>query len=459
MIEHEDHTVSIRAEQTVLGALLADNDALDRISDLDASHFYRHDHRMIFEEIRAQIASGQRADAVTVSEPLKDKVADCFKYLALLRHSAVSAANITRHSAIVIDRATKRALMVLADELRDMANSNQPAALCVDNVASKLEDLAHHKTSNEPKRLDEMLVSYIDVLMRRMNGLCRPVATGFRHLDEQLGGGFERGTLTVIAGRPGMGKTAAGLGVARLVAVNGGNALFFSMEMSAEQVSDRNVAALGHVPVKWLMNPSEHKPDDSTQWEAATGAFIKARNMKFFIDDQTGLNMLEIRAKARATKRKAGGLDLIVVDQLSFIKGSKSDKLYEAVGEYTRALVALAKELDCAVILLCQLNRDCEKRPDKRPMLADLALSGSIEQDAANIIFLYRDVIYHPELTGDERDICEWIIAKQRQGEPGTVGLKYTGYLTRFDDLPYRWTPKEKVSNDRRQSERRGGLN
>lgn len=454
MIEHEDHTVSIRAEQAVLGALLADNDALDRITNLAASHFYRHDHRIIFDEIKAQIVSDMRADAITVHERIKDRVEDSLKYLAMLRQSAVSSSNIVRHAAIVVDKAAKRSLIALADEIREMAASGQDSALCVDLAASKLEELAQHKVSREPMRLDAMLADYIDVLTRRMNGEIRPISTGFAHLDEQLDGGLERGTLTVIAGRPAMGKTAAGLAIARN-ASRDGCSLFFSMEMAKDQVSDRNVSAIGGMPIKWLRKPDE-KDGDTPHWEAVTAAFIKSRSLNFHIDDETGLNMLEIRAKARSVKRKHG-LDVIVIDQLSFIAGGQSDKSYEVVGEHTRALVALSKELNCAVVLLCQLNRKCEERPNKRPMMSDLAMSGSIEQDAANIIFLYRDVVYYPELTGDAREICEWIIAKQRQGEPGIVALKYSGHLTRFDDLPYRWQPRQQ--EDRRHGDRRGGFN
>lgn len=457
MTDREDPTVSIRAEQAVLGALLADNDALDRVRDLSDAHFYRHDHRTIFAELRAQIAAGQRADVITVAEAIKGRVDDCLPYLGQLLQSAVSAANITRHASIVLDKATKRALAGLSEEMREMAVSNQPAASCVDLAASRLEELAQHKTSREPVRMDAMLADYIDVLQRRMRGEIVPISTGYTHLDEQLDGGLERGTLTVIAGRPGMGKTAAGLGIARNASING-TALFFSMEMSKDQVSDRNVSAIGHIPIKWLRRPTEHDRD-TVHWDAITTAVIKARSMNLMIDDETGLNMLEIRAKARSVKRKHG-LDIIVIDQLSFITGAKSDKSYEAVGEYTRALVALSKELDCAVVLLCQLNRQCETRTDKRPIMADLAISGSIEQDAANIIFLYREVVYVPDLPEHEREVCEWICAKQRQGEPGTVGMKYTGYLTRFDDLPYRWSrkPKEQAS-DRRHGDRRSGFN
>lgn len=445
MSNHEDHTVSIRAEQAVLGSLLSDNDALDRVSDLEASHFYRLDHRLIFDEIMRQVLAGRRADVLTVYERLTDKVEDCLKYLSTLRQSSLSAANIAHHASIVIDKADKRSLVAISLEMQELATSHQPASSCVDLMASKLEALAQKKTSGEPMRLSAMITEYADVLQARMDGTIRPIVTGHRDLDAMLDGGLERGTLTVIAARPGMGKTALGLGLSRNVAEYG-SALFLSMEMSRTQVNDRNIAALGRIPIKWLRKPSEASPTDTFNWSAMTHAFKKSAELNLFIDDKTGLNMLEIRAKARQIKRKAG-LDLLVIDQLSFITGGKSDKSYEVVGEYTRGLIALAKEMDCACILLCQLNRDCEKRTNKRPIMADLAVSGSIEQDAANIIFLYRDEVYNAETR--DKGICEVQSVKQRQGEPGTIGLNYVGNQTRFDDLQYPWTPFKAEPSDK----------
>jgi replicative DNA helicase len=439
MTESHD-AVAIRAEQAVLGALLLDNDALDRVADLEASHFYRADHRLIFEELRDQVASGRRADPMTLFEKLSDRVDDCLPYLGKLRASAVSTANINRHAEIVIDKAAKRALSALAVEMHELATSPQSAADCIDQIASKLEPLSQRKVSSEPVRINEMLGAYSDVIQRRMDGDIKPISTGHGHLDELLDGGLERGTLTVLAARPGMGKTAMGLGLARNVA-EWGSALFLSMEMSKDQVSDRNVAALGQIPVKWLRKPQEGRPgsNDARYWDLMTAAFVKAASMNLFIDDQTSLNMLDIRAKARKVRRRAG-LDLLVVDQLSFITGGRSDKSYEAVGEHTRGLVALSKELDCAVVLLAQLNRECEKRPNKRPMASDLAVSGSIEQDAANILFLYRDEVYNPD--SPDKGLCEVISVKQRQGQPGTIALSYIGEQTRFQDLPNRWFPR-----------------
>lgn len=442
MTDHEDHTVSIRAEQAVLGSLLLDNDALDRIGDLQATHFYRHDHRLIFEEIQRQVVAGWRADPMTLFEALSGKVDDCLPYLGKLRASAASSANIVRHAEIVGDKAMKRALAALSVEMHEVAASLQPAAVCVDLMASKLEVLAQKKTANVPLQMSETLAGYISVLEARAEGTIMPISTGHADLDAQLDGGLERGTLTVVAGRPAMGKTAFGLGIARNIS-QWGSALFLSMEMSQTQVNDRNVSALGKIPLKWLRKPGNDggvNGQDHAHWAALTHVVHRSLEMRLAIDDQTGLNMMEIRTKSRQVKRK-NGLDVVVVDQLSFITGGKSDKDYAVVGEYTRALVALAKELDIAVILLCQLNRECDKRPNKRPLMADLAMSGSIEQDAANVMFLYRDEVYNPD--SPDRGICEVNSAKQRQGQPGVIALNYIGSQTRFEDLAHPWRPHQ----------------
>lgn len=451
---HEDHTVSIRAEQAVLGSLLTDNDGLDRIGDLEPAHFYRLDHRQIYDEIRRQVALGRRADPLTVYEQLAGQVDDCLKYLGTLRNASPSAANIAHHAAIVSDKAAKRAMVALADEMRLLATSQAPAATSIDLVASKLEALAQKKTASEPKLIGAMMVDYLDMIESRAAGNLRPISTGHAHLDDMLGGGFERGTLTVVAARPGMGKTAFGLSIARNVA-HAGSALFLSMEMAGKQVNDRNIAALGKIPLKWLQNPGTEGEQNTAYWNSLTYAVGRTQDMKLSIDDQTGLNMVEIRAKARRVKRQSG-LDLIVVDQLSFITGGTGEKAWETIGQHTRGLIALAKELDVAIILLCQLNRECEKRADQHPIMSDLAMSGSIEQDAANILFLYREDIAKALAPEQHTGICEVQSVKQRQGEPGIIGLKYIGHQTAFEDLPYRWTPRP---TEAKQQGRSGGFN
>lgn len=440
----ETQTMSMRAEQAVLGGLIINNDALDRIPDLDPAHFQHHDHKLIFVELRRQTLANQIADPITVAVALGEKVPDCLRYMTELRSSAVSAVNIRRHADIMIEKAVKRALHALSIETGELAASPRSAASCVDLIASRLDLLAQVKATQEPERIEDMMTDYIATLEARMSGAVKPVRTGYADLDAKLDGGLERGTLTVVAARPGMGKTAFGLGVARNASYEGVG-MFFSMEMSRMQVADRNTSALGKIPLKWLRKPAE-TDGDVAYWTAITHAIAKTRDMNLIIDSQTGLNTIEIRAKARKVKRQAGALDVIVIDQLSFITGGRSDKSYEAVGEHTRALVALAKELDCAVILLCQLNRECEKRPNKRPIMADLAMSGSIEQDAANILFLYRDEVYNPDTP--DHGVCEVNCEKLRQGEPGPVALAYIGNQTRFEDLAHRWQPRGAESKD-----------
>jgi replicative DNA helicase len=452
MIDYEDHTVSIRAEQAVLGALLVDNDSIDRCTDLDASHFYREDHRIIFGEIQRQIAAGKRADPMTLLSVLADRVPDCLKYCATMRMSAASAANIGSHAAIVREKADKRALVTIAIEAQELAASHQDSASCVDLVASRLEMLTQRKTTFEPRLIGDTMVDYLTMIQDRMAGLHRPIATGYAHFDELMGGGLERGTLTVAAGRPGMGKTAFGLGIARNVAIAGGVSAILSMEMAAAQINDRNMAAIGGIPLAWLRSPSE-EDRDSPYWSRLAYATQKAQTLKMWIDEQAGMNMLELRAKARKIKRKTG-LDLLVIDQLSFIQGGDAEQEWQRIGQYTRGLIELAKSLDVAVLLLAQLNRKCEDRTDKRPIMSDLAQSGSIEQDAANIVFLYRDVIYNKET--HEPEIAEIISAKQRQGTPGTVGMRYNGAITKFEDLPYRWEKKAPERDPAPNKQRRG---
>lgn len=437
-----DAKIAVMAEQEVIGALLLDNDAIDRIHDLEPVHFYRADNRAIFSEIRRQIGLGQRVDPLSLLEPLRGHVEDCLRYLTTLRQNVGSSVTIRRHADMMLDKAMKRGMAAIGRDLEAMAwGSPTPAEEAIAGASARLDELVKRKGQSDPRLLSDTLSGYMEVLTRRMNGEDKPIALNFSDLDRKLGGGLERGTLTVVAGRPAMGKTALGLGLARNVAENG-VALFLSLEMSNVQVNDRNIAALGHIPVPWLREPPEHAPPGSQAeiyWNAMTSAIARAQQLRLFIDDQTGLNLLQVRSKARKVKRTAGVLDVIVLDQLSFLTGAQSEKSYEQVGEYTRGLIALAKELDCAVVLLCQLNRKCEDRTDKRPMASDLAQSGSIEQDAANILLLYRDEVYHPD--SHDKGICEVIIAKQRQGQPGTVGLTYIGEQTRFEDLAYRWIP------------------
>ena len=440
-------TEAVHAEQSVIGAILIDNDAIDRITDLLPAHFYRQEHQTIYAEMAKQIAGGKRCDVLTLFDALQTKIVDCLPYLHEIGQSVGSSANIVRYAEMVMDRSVKRSIAALGGEMMDMTGAHEPADVLVDRMAARIESLAQKKTKNEPQRMSDMLGNYVQVIEDRMEGRIKPIQTGFRDLDERLDGGLERGTLTVVAGRPGTGKTAMGLCIGRNVS-DWGTALFLSMEMSRDQVNDRNIAALGRLPIAWLRKPSDKGPEGKAMFDAMSHAFKRAADMNLYIDDQTALNMLDIRAKCRSVKRKTG-LDVVVIDQLSFIVGSEQEKSWDAIGEYTRGMLRLAKELNIAIVLLCQLNRKCEERQNKRPQLSDLAASGSIEQDASNVIFLYRDELYNPD--SRDKGICEVITAKQRQGQPGIVGLAYIGAQTRFEDLAHVWNPDLKPAAPQRK--------
>lgn len=439
---------SLSAEQAVLGSVLIDNDALDKIPALLEQDFYRADHRLIFAEMVKQIAAGKRVDAITLGDSLKDKVSDCLPYLFQLHASAGSSANIAKHAEIVRDRAMLRSLDAFGMEAQaDAQNAVEPAISIADRLAAKLEKLAQSKDEDAPIKAADLLGDYAEVLTARMEGTIKPISTGFRDLDAMLDGGLERGTLSILAARPGMGKTAMGLALARNVAIDG-TTLFLSMEMNRTQISDRNIAALGGLSISWLRKPDDRSP---INWDRVTAAFAKSQELSLYVDDATSLSMLEIRAKARGIKRRHG-LDLLVIDQLSFIAGGSNENKAYDIGEHTRGAVALSKELDCAVLLLAQLNRECEKRSNRRPIMADLAMSGSIEQDAANVIFLYRDEVYNP--TTRDKGICEVITGKQRQGQIGTIGLNFLGSSTNFADLQYAWVPPNEREQEPKQRSR-----
>lgn len=426
---------SLEAEQSVLGALLVSNGALDRVADLKPEHFFLADHRKIFGEIVRQVSAGKFCDVVSLSDALQGEISGGLAYTHQLTQSMASAASIRVHADIVIDYAKRRMLIAACRETESLA-ATMPATHLADSLAAKLDQVTASGGTQEPVSLGESLSHYVELLQARMDGAIKPIATGFADLDKRLDGGIERGTLTVLAARPAMGKTAFGLALARNVA-EWGSAGFLSMEMPKAQINDRNIAALGRVPISWLRKPDEN---DHPTWDRVTAAFSKAQSMKLWIDDQTALSVLAIRSKARFMKRRSG-LDLLVIDQLSFITGGQAENKAYELGEYTRGLLALAKELDCAVVLLAQLNRECEKRNNKRPMLSDLSSSGSIEQDASTVIFLYRDEVYNPD--SQDKGVCEVITAKQRQGETGTTALAYIGNQTRFEDLAYQWKPAE----------------
>lgn len=419
---------SIDAEQAVLGALLLSNDALDAIPWLSTDHFYRTDHRRIFTETKRLYEHGQAVDVITLGDKVELEGESAVSYLHQLVSNTPSAANVTHYAGIVRGHAQRRALAALASEVAEQAISSHDPRAVADFAQSKLESIVQEAAKAEPVRNVDGMPRYLTELKQRAAGEgSKAMPTGFVDLDKRLNGGLQGGQLIVLAGRPKMGKTSLALNIAVNMAVQN-SGLFLSMEMPESQLHDRNVAVLSGVPLRKIIDPSQLTEND---WPAVGKAVERLERVKLSIDDQGGLTLMDVRAKARLTKRRYG-LDFIVIDYLQLMEG-EGDSRNTQIENITRGLKSLAKELDVAVILLSQLNRQLEQRPNKRPVPSDLRDSGAIEQDCDVAMFVYRDEVYHEH--SPDKGICEVIIPLIRQGEPGTVGLAYIAYLTKFANL------------------------
>lgn len=425
---------SLEAEQGVIGALLRDNDAVDRIGDLRAEHFFLGDHATIFRELMRHLIAGRSCDVISLGDALRGKITNCLPYLNSMAQSAPSAAYIGRHAAIVRDKAIKRGLIRFAREVAEgAANSPEDAGDMVDRATSELEKLAQARTRTEPVLAADEMAAHVEEIERRMEGKSKAISTGFPDLDGKLSGGLRGGDLIVLAGRPKMGKTALALNIGCNVAESH-PVLVKSMEMPKSQLHDRNLANLGRIPLQHLLEPSNMADDD---WAGLTHASIKIAAMNLYLDDKGGQRLIDVRMDAKSVKRKHG-LKLLIIDYLQLMEGDGDNRNAQIEG-ITRGLKGLAKELDIAIILLSQLNRKLEERPNKRPIPSDLRDSGSIEQDADAVIFVYRDEVYNPDTP--DVGVCEVDVALCRQGAPGRVALTYIGEQTRFETLTRGWTP------------------
>lgn len=434
---------SNEAEQSVLGGLLLDNLAWDRAADLlSESDFYRHEHRLIYAAVGALVGASKPADVITVFEQLQSqgKAADCggLAYLNALAQSVPSAANMRRYAEIVRERAILRKLIAASDEIATTAFNTQGRAVSqiLDEAEGRIFKIGEEGSRNRQgfQGIDKLVVELLDrVNELHENGAedVTGVRSGFYDLD-RMTAGLQKGDLIVLAARPSMGKTAFALNIAEHVAVSEElPVLVFSMEMGAAQLALRMVGSLGRIDQSGLRTGRLK----NEEWERLAEAVDRLGRVQLFIDETPALSSAELRARARRMARQFGQLGLIVVDYLQLMSGSSSSEENRAteIGEISRGMKALAKELQCPVIALSQLNRSVESRNDKRPMMSDLRESGAIEQDADVIMFIYRDEYYNKDTK--EPGVAEIIIAKQRNGPVGTLKLTFLKPLTRFDNL------------------------
>jgi replicative DNA helicase len=432
---------SLEAEESLLGAMMLSREAITAAIEahLEPADFYKPAHGAIYESAFALHSRGEPVDPVTVAEELRraSQLDQLGGRTTLLRiqASTPASANAAHYAQIVSELAMLRRLIETAGEIQEMAYAAEDA---VDETLDRAEAAIFEVAE---KRVADSLVPLYPALEQTMNQLealydresdIVGTATGYHDLDAILLG-LQPSTLSIVAARPGQGKTSFALGLAQHVSVHGRKpVMFFSMEMGYLELTKRLLAAEARVPSRKLQTGrlGEH------EWPRVNQAVGRLAEAPFFIDDNPHCTVMEMRAKARRVKARYGDLGLIVVDYLQLMSTpGRSENRQVEVSELSRGLKILARELEAPVITLSQLNRQLEYRQDKRPMLADLRESGSIEQDADVVLFIYRDEYYNPE--SDQRGLAEIIIAKHRNGPVGSTKLVFNGDYTKFDDAAH----------------------
>ena len=434
---------SIEAEQSLLGGLMLDNAAWDKVADLIvASDFYRKDHRLIFAGIAELAETSNPCDVVTLSEFLDNRdeleASGGLEYLAMLSNETPGAANVRAYARILRERSTLRSLISAGNEISGsaFATDGRSASDLVDEAERLVFEIAEKGARGQVgfRHLKSILPDAVDRidLLHQSGGEITGIPTGYTEFDK-LTAGLQAGELIVIAGRPSMGKSALAVNIAENAAIGAKvPTAIFSMEMPSQQLAFRMISSLGRVDQTHLR--TGNFPDED--WSRINTAVQLMSDAPIFIDDSASLSPTEIRARARRLKREHG-LGLIVVDylQLMQVHGSTENRATE-ISEISRSLKALAKELELPIIALSQLNRSVEQRTDKRPVMSDLRESGAIEQDADLIVFIYREEVYNQDTP--RKGIADINIAKQRNGPIGDFPLTFVGRFTKFEN----WVPE-----------------
>ena len=433
---------SLEAEQSVIGGLLLDNERWDTVSEKVVSKdFYSRPHRLIFEAVKDILEESSPLDLITLSEhlELREQLEEVggFAYLADLAKNTPSAANINAYADIVAQRALVRSLIGVANEIADSGYDPQgrTSEEIVDLAESKVFAIAEGRASeNEgPQNVDSILettLERIEILYKTPQDGVTGVDTGFNDLNKKTAG-LQGSDLIIVAARPSMGKTTFAMNLCENAAMKQDKpVLIFSLEMPAEQLMMRMLASLSRVD-QTKIRTGQLDDEDWARISSSMGILMDKKNM--YIDDSSGLTPTEVRSRARRIAREHDGISMIMIDYLQLMRvPSLSENRTLEIAEISRSLKALAKELNVPVVALSQLNRSLEQRADKRPVNSDLRESGSIEQDADLIMFIYRDEVYNPD--SSLKGIAEIILGKQRNGPIGSVRLTFQGQHSRFDN-------------------------
>ncbi len=427
---------NVEAERSVLGSILLDDQVLGTVSDfLAPGDFYGAAHRIIFETILEVSQKFNRVDMVTLQDELGKKnkldVIGGPVYLLSLQEDIPSIGMIETHARLVKEKSILRDLISSAASIITNCynQNNDEIEGILDDAEKIIFNIANKRTSQNFVQLNIWLkktFQHLNDIKTHRKGITG-TPSGYTKLDDMTSG-FQNGDFIVLAARPSMGKTALALNIATNAAQEGFTVGFFSLEMSAEQLTLRLLSTESGVGHHHIRNATI----TSDEWLVVTNTASKLAQMKIFIDDTPMVTIMDVRAKARKLKAEHK-LDFLIIDYLQLLHPAKRhENRHQEVSEISRSLKALAKELGIPILSLSQLSRAVESRMDKRPMLSDLRESGAIEQDADLIMFLYRDVMYHPE--SENPALAELIIGKQRNGPTGTVYLNFLRELTKFEN-------------------------
>lgn len=427
---------SLEAEQSVIGSMIIDKSAIAQVAEkLNEDDFYRDAHKIVYKAIFEMFKNDMAVDLVTLLEYLKStdqlEKAGGVTYITEVSSSVPTTANLSSYIKIVEEKSILRRLIKASTAIiEDSYNKQGEVEGVLDLAEKKIFDIAEKRSTSDFEALSDVLERGFLEIERLFNnkGQITGVASGFTDLDSKTSG-FQKGDMVLIAARPSMGKTTFALNIAEHAALREGKSVvIFSLEMSKEQLAYKLLCSEANVDMLKLRTGNLEDKD----WEniaRATGPLSKA---KIYIDDTAGVSVMEMRSKCRRLKMEYG-IDLILIDYLQLMSGSSSENRQQEVSEISRSIKALAKEMECPVIALSQLSRAPEQRADHRPMLSDLRESGSIEQDADLVMFLYRDEYYNKET--EEKNVAECIVAKQRNGPVGTVKMAFLGALSKFGNL------------------------
>lgn len=433
---------SVEAEQAVIGGLLLDNASWSTLDGrLCTDHFYGARHRLLFGAVQGLLEAGEPCDAVTLAEALEAmgtlSAAGGLAYIAALAKNTPSAANIGAYAKAVADLASRRDLMQRGAAIVELAQAadGRDGAVLHAQAESLLHDVVSRRAGEGASPIADFvrrMADRVDDAAMRGDAITG-LPTGLIDFDE-LTAGLQPADLVIVAGRPSMGKTAFSMGIAEYVAIRAERpVLVFSLEMPGEGLSLRMASSIGRIDLNRLRRGQL----DDGEWQRFADATTEIAKAPIHIDDTAAQSAAEMRSLARRMHRELadqGGLGMILVDYLQLMRpGKEKDNREREVAEFSAQLKAMAKELNIPVVALSQLNRKLETRVDKRPVLSDLRDSGSLEQDADLIVFLYRDEVYNPE--SPQKGVAEVIVAKQRNGPIGVVECSFDGRYTRFGNL------------------------